>query len=75
MAQRALKEPVVEKGQLPKTPDAESERIARESAERYRRYANDVNRTRDSDIEKALAADRLSTRRSLLRRRLLSHHS
>jgi hypothetical protein len=55
MAQTALKEPVVEKqGQPPRTRDPESERIARESAERYRRYASEVNRTRDSDIEKAL---------------------
>jgi hypothetical protein len=55
MAQTALKEPVVDKqGQSPRTSDPESERIARESAERYRRYANEVNRTRDSDIEKAL---------------------
>jgi hypothetical protein len=55
MAQTALKQPVVDKpAQSPQTCDPESERIARESAERYRRYANEVNRTRDSDIEKAL---------------------
>jgi|GEM_PF-6430762 len=55
MAQTALKEPVVDKpAQSPQTRDPESERIARESAERYRRYANEVNKTRDSDIEKAL---------------------
>ena len=40
--------------QLAVNRDPESERLARESAERYRRYANEVNRTRDSDIEKAL---------------------
>jgi hypothetical protein len=55
MAQTAFKEPLREKP-APASPtrDADSERIARESAERYRRYANEVNRTRDSDIEKAL---------------------
>jgi len=51
MAQTALKEPVLEQ----KNSDPENrERIARESAERYRRYVDEVNRTRDSDIEKAL---------------------
>ncbi len=55
MAQTALKEPVVDRpAQSPRARDPESERIARESAERYQRYANEVNRTRDSDIEKAL---------------------
>ena len=55
MAQTAFKKPLAEKpAQPPVTPDPERERIARESAERYRRYANEVNRTRDLDIEKAL---------------------
>lgn len=55
MAQTARKEPAVDKqAQLPRHRDPESERIVRESEERYRRYANEVNRTRDSDIEKAL---------------------
>jgi hypothetical protein len=55
MAQTALKEPAAGKNtQSPENRDPERERIARESAERYRRYANEVNRTRDSDIEKAL---------------------
>ncbi len=55
MAQTALKDPVVKKpAQSPVHRDPENERIARESAERYRKYANEVNRTRDSDIEKAL---------------------
>jgi hypothetical protein len=56
MAQKALGEPVLEqRAPSPKVSDPDSrDRIARESAERYRRYANEVNRTRDSDIEKAL---------------------
>lgn len=55
MAQTALKEPVVDRPlQSRPTRDPENERIAKESAERYRKYANELNRTRDSDIEKAL---------------------
>jgi hypothetical protein len=55
MAQTARKESVVDgHAPPPRIPDPESERIARESAERYRRHVNEVNRTRDSDIEKAL---------------------
>jgi len=55
MAQTAFREPIVDKSATVSRPtDAESERIARESAERYRRYAKEVNQTRDSDIEKAL---------------------
>jgi hypothetical protein len=57
MAQTALKEPIVEQGTIsPAQREREEtrERIARESAERYRRSVNEVNRTRDSDIEKVL---------------------
>jgi len=56
MAQTTPKKPVVDKSTptLPRQRDPEAERVARESSDRYRRYANEVNRTRDADIEKAL---------------------
>jgi len=57
MAQTALKEPIVEQGPVTEAQrerEESQERIVRESAERYRRSVNEVNRTRDSDIEKAL---------------------
>lgn len=57
MAQVSRKEPIMEQHRVPQAQreDEESrERIIRESAERYRRSVNEVNRTRDSDIERAL---------------------
>jgi hypothetical protein len=58
MAHTALKEPNVDLGARAKSEERERqesrERLVRESAERYRRSVNEVNRTRDSDIEKAL---------------------
>jgi hypothetical protein len=56
MAQTATTEQILnQRSQQPKDAERESrERLARESAERYRRSVNEVNRTRDSDIEKAL---------------------
>ncbi len=57
MAKTVLKEPIVEQGtrsQAEREREDTRERIVRESAERYRRSVNEVNRTRDSDIEKAL---------------------
>jgi hypothetical protein len=57
MAQVSLKEPAVERGTISSAQrerEETRERIARESAERYRRSVNEVNRTRDSDIEKSL---------------------
>jgi len=57
MAQTVLKEPSTGKdAQLDRDRAESRERIIRESAERYRRSVNEVNRTRDSDIEKALRA-------------------
>jgi hypothetical protein len=55
MAQKAFTEQTLNKLQQSKDTERElRERLARESAERYRRSINEVNRTRDSDIEKAL---------------------
>jgi hypothetical protein len=54
MAQKALKEPIVDKEKAQREREQSQERIARESSERYRRSVDEVNRTRDSDIEKAL---------------------
>ena len=57
MAQTVLREPATGKDAQSDRDRAESrERIIRESAERYRRSVNEVNRSRDSDIEKALRA-------------------
>jgi len=57
MAKTVLREPSTGKDEQSDRDRAESrERIIRESAERYRRSVNEVNRARDSDIEKALRA-------------------
>jgi hypothetical protein len=54
MAPTAFKEPIVDRGAAKKERDEVRERIARESAERYRRSVEEVNKTRDADIEIAL---------------------
>jgi hypothetical protein len=54
MASAAFKEPIVDRGAAKRERDENLERIARESSERYRRSVDEVNRARDSDIEKTL---------------------
>ena len=50
----ALKETPVDRSAAQRRQDQDRERIVRESAERYRRSVDEVNKTRDSDIEKSL---------------------
>jgi hypothetical protein len=54
MEPTAFKEPIVDRGAAQTERDENRERIARESLERYRRSVDEVNKTKDADIEKAL---------------------
>jgi hypothetical protein len=54
MTPTAFKKPDVDSDVTQRERDAVRERIARESAERYRRSVEEVNKTRDADIEIAL---------------------
>jgi len=55
MTPTAFKEPAVDRGASQQgRRDEVRERIVRESAERYQRSIDEVNKTKDADIEKAL---------------------
>jgi hypothetical protein len=54
MRPTAFKEPAVDRSAAQREQDQDRERIVRESAERYRRSVDEVNKTRDADIEKSL---------------------
>jgi hypothetical protein len=56
MTPTAFKEPAVDRSTAQRKQDEDRARILRESAERYRRSVEEVNRTRDADIEIALRA-------------------
>jgi hypothetical protein len=51
---RPFEEPMVDRGAAQRERDENRERITRESSERYRRSVDEVNKTKDADIEKAL---------------------